>query len=207
MVLLTLMISLSGSGLSGQETAYPAGSTEVYAAPVVRPYEPPSDFGRQVEEGDVGRPIRSRPITAPVAVEAYQGNYEQNRSSGEVSYVAAVNRARASADARMGSLDGVWTAIGADGKPVLDLVLSDRGASRPVEGALSLNDATRSTAPVDRVTRGDQTAEIEASVGGRALRLRLQPSSEGWTGTLSGLGRDQAVTLAHSGAVAASPAG
>ena len=199
MLLLTLMIA-GASGLSGQETAYArAGSTEVYAAPVVRPYEPPSDFGRQVEEGDVGRPIRSRPITGPVAVEAYQGNYEQNRSSGEIGYVAAVNRARASADARMGSLDGVWTATAADGKPVLDLVLSDRGPSKPVEGALSLNDATRSTAPVDRVTRDDQTAEVEASVGGRAVRLRLQPSGQGWTGTLSGLGRDQAVTLSHAG--------
>ncbi len=200
MLLLTLMISLSGSGLSGQETAYArAGSPEIYAAPIVRPYEPPSDFGRQVEEGDVGRPIRSRPITGPVAVEAYVGNYEQNRSSGEVAYVAAVNRARASADARMGSLDGVWTAVGADGKPVLDLVLSDRGPSKPVEGALSLNDTTRSTAPVEAVTRdGDQTV-IEASVNGRPVRLRLQPAAQGWTGTLSGPGRDQTISLTHPG--------
>jgi len=199
MLLLTLMIA-GVSGLSGQETAYgQAASSEVYAAPVVRPYEPPSDFGRQVEEGDVNRPIRSRPITGPVAVEAYQGNYEQNRSTGEIGYVAAVNRARASADARMGSLDGVWTAVGADGKPVLDLVLSDRGPSKPVEGALSLNDATRSTAPVNGVSRDGEAAEIEASVGGRAVRLRLRSSGQGWTGTLSGLGRDQAVTLTHPG--------
>lgn len=204
MLLLTLMIAgLSGSGasgLSGQETAYAqAASSEVYAAPVIRPYEPPSDFGRQVEEGDVSRPIRSRPITGPVAVEAYEGEYEQNRSTGEIGYVAAVNRARASADARMGPLDGVWTATGADGKPVLDLVLSDRGPSKPVEGAISLNDATRSTVPVNGVSRDGEAAEIEASVGGRAVRLRLQPSGQGWTGTLSGVGRDQAVTLAHPG--------
>lgn len=207
MLLLTLMIS-GVSGLSGQETAYArAASTEIYSAPVVRPYEPPSNFGRQVEEGDVSRPIRSRPITAPVAVEAYEGEYEQNRSSGEIGYVAAVNRARASADARMGPLDGVWTARSADGKPVLDLVLSDRGSTKPVEGALSLNDATRSTAPVDAVVREGEAAEIQVSVGGRAVRLRLQPSGQGWTGILSGLGRDQAVTLAHSSDLASDPAG
>lgn len=205
MLLLTLMIA-GVSGLSGQETTYAqpslnrAASGEVYAAPVIRPYEPPSDFGRQVEEGDVNRPIRSRPIAGPVAVEAYQGNYEQNRSSGEVSYVAAVNRARASADARMGSLDGVWSAVGADGRPVMDLVLSDRGPSKPVEGALSLNDTTRSTAPVDSVTRDGEETVIEASVNGRPVRLRLQPAGQGgWSGTLSGLGRDQAVSLAHPG--------
>jgi hypothetical protein len=199
MLLLTLMIA-GVSGLSGQETAYAqAASSEVYAAPVVRPYEPPSDFGRQVEEGDVNRPIRSRPITGPVAVEAYQGNYEQIRSSGEIGYVAAVNRARASADARMGSLDGVWTATGADGGPVLDLVLSDRGSSKPVEGALSLNDQTRSTAPVESVTRNGEETVIEASVGGRAVRLRLRQAGQGWTGSLSGLGRDQAVSLTRPG--------
>jgi hypothetical protein len=201
-----LLFALMIVGLSGQETAYSpanggAGSTETYAAPVIRPYEPPSDFGRQVEEGDVGRPVRSRPITAPVAVEAYAGNYEQNRSTREASYEQAVSRARASADARMGPLDGVWSAVGADGRPVLDLVLSDRGPSRPVEGALSLNDQTRSTSPVASVSREGGEAVIEAAVEGRAVRLRLQPAGEGWTGTLSGLGRDQAVSLSHPGQV------
>jgi hypothetical protein len=195
-----LLFALMIAGLSGQETAYSrAGSAETYSAPIVRPYEPPSDFGRQVEEGDVSRPIRSRPIAAPVAVEAYAGNYEQNRSTGEVSYVQAVNRARASADARMGPLDGVWSAVGADGRPVLDLVLSDRGPSKPVEGALSLNDPTRSTAPVESVSHDGGEAVIEASVGGRPVRLRLQPAGQGWTGTLTGLGRDQAVSLTHPG--------
>lgn len=204
-----LLFALMIAGLSGQETTYTqaggrVGSTETYAAPVIRPYEPPSDFGRQVEEGDVaspirGLPIRSRPITAPVAVEAYDGNYEQNRSTREATYERAVSRARASADARMGPLDGVWSAVGADGRLVLELVLSDRGPSRPVEGALSLNDQTRSTAPLDTVTRDGVQAVIEASIGGRPVRLRLQQAGQGWTGTLSGLGRDQTVSLAHPG--------
>jgi hypothetical protein len=195
-----LLFALMIAGLSGQETAYShAGSAELYTAPVVRPYEPPSDFGRQTEEGDVSRPIRSRPITASVAVEAYTGNYEQSPSLGEVSYEQSVARARAAADARMGPLDGVWKAVGADGRAVMDLVLSDRGSSKPVEGALSLNDATRSTASVASVSRDGADAVIEASVDGRPVRLRLQPSGQGWTGILSGLGRDQTVSLTHPG--------
>lgn len=193
-----LLIALRIAGLSGQETSYGvAGSPELYAAPVIRPYEPPSAFGRQVEEGDVARPIRSRPITEPVAVEAYRNDYEQSPSLGEVSYEQSVARARAAADSRMGSLDGVWKATNADGQTVLDLVLSDRGQAKPVEGALSLNDATRTTVPVASVSQPAGETVIEASVAGRPVQLRLQMVAAGWAGTLTGLGRDQAVSLSH----------
>lgn len=193
-----LLIALMIAGLSGQETSYgAAGSQELYAAPVIRPYEPPSAFGRQVEEGDVARPIRSRPITEPVAVEAYRNDYEQSPSLGEVSYEQSVARARAAADSRMGSLDGVWKATTADGQTVLDLVLSDRGQTKPVEGALSLNDATRTTVPVASVSQAADQTVIEASVAGRPVQLRLQMVAAGWAGTLSGLGRDQAVSLSR----------
>lgn len=193
-----LLIALMIAGLSGQETSYGAtGSPELYAAPVIRPYEPPSAFGRQVEEGDVARPIRSRPIAEPVAVEAYRNDYEQSPSLGEVSYEQSVARARAAADSRMGSLDGVWKATTADGQTVLDLVLSDRGQAKPVEGALSLNDATRTTVAVASVVKTADQTVIEASVAGRAVQLRLQMVAAGWAGTLSGLGRDQAVSLSR----------
>ena len=195
-----LLIALMIAGLSGQETSYgAAGSTELYSAPVIRPYEPPSAFGRQIEEGDVARPIRSRPITAPVAVEAYRSDYEQSPSLGEVSYEQSVARARAAADARMGPLDGVWKATGADGQPVLDLVLSDRGGAKPVEGAISLNDAVRTTVAVGSVTQTGGEAVIEAAVAGRPVQLRLRGSADGWMGTLIGLGRDQAVHLSRPG--------
>ena len=193
-----LLIALMISGLAGQEASLDrVEPTEVYAAPVIRPYEPPSRFGRQVEEGDVARSIRSRPITAPVAVEAYRNNYEQSPSLGEVNYEQSVNRARAAADDRMGPLDGVWKATTADGQAVLDLVLSDRGPLG-IEGALSLNDTTHTTVPVT-ASRRDTEAVIEASVGGRPVQLRLQRAADGWTGTLSGLGRDQAVSLSRPG--------
>lgn len=195
-----LLIALMIAGLSGQETAYGrASSPELYVAPVIRPYEPPSAFGRQVEEGDVGRAIRSRPITAPVAVEAYRDNYEQSPSLGEVGYEQSVHRARAAAEARMGPLDGAWTATATDGRVLLDLILSDRGPDKPVEGAMSLNDATRTTLAVTSVSQTDGEAVIEASVDGRALRLELRRAVDGWTGTLGGLGRSQTVSLSHPG--------
>ncbi|HEX8471340.1 MAG TPA: hypothetical protein VF633_09525 [Brevundimonas sp.] len=193
-----LLIALMIAGLSGQDTSSSAaGSPELYAAPVIRPYEPPSAFGRQIEEGDVARPIRSSPITGPVAVEAYRNNYEQTPSLGEVSYEQSVARARAVADARMGPLDGVWKATLADGTSVLDMVLSDRGAVKPVEGALSLAGKVSAATAGVSVVRSEGEAVIEASVEGRPVRLSLQRTAEGWTGTLSGLGRDQTVVLAH----------
>lgn len=195
-----LLIAMLIAGLSGQDASSPsAGSPELYAAPVVRPYEPPSAFGRQVEEGDVARPIRSRPITGPVAVEAYRDNYEQSPSLGEVSYEQSVARARAAADARMGPLDGVWKATSADGVAVLELVLSDRGTARPIEGAMSLNDATRTTVAIGSVARNDGDAVIEALVAGRPVRLRIQRLGDGWSGVLSGLGREQPVSLSRPG--------
>ena len=195
-----LLIALMIAGLSGQEASYDApGSQELYTAPVIRPYEPPSAFGRQVEEGDVVRPIRSRPITEPVAVEAYRNDYEQSPSLSEVSYAQSVARARAAADAGIGPLDGVWRATTVDGSSVLDLVLSDRGGSRPVEGALSLIAPVRTTVAVGLVSRTGDVAMIEASIDGRAVRLRLQRNGDGWAGTLSGLGRDQSVALIHPG--------
>lgn len=191
-----LLIALMISGLAGQEASLDrVEPTEVYAAPVIRPYEPPSRFGRQVEEGDVARSIRSRPITAPVAVEAYRNNYEPSPSLGEVSYEQSVNRARAAADDRMGPLDGVWKATAADGSALLYLVLSDRGMSA-IEGALRLNDTIHTTVAVSAI-RSDTEAVVEASVGGRPVQLRLQPTAEGRTGTLSGLGRDQPVSLSR----------
>ena len=97
----------------------------------------------------------------------------------------------------MGPLDGVWKATTADGQAVLDLVLSDRGLLG-IEGALSLNDTTHTTVPVT-ASRSDTEAVVEASVGGRPVQLRLQRAADGWTGTLSGLGRDQAVSLSRPG--------
>ena len=194
-----LLIALMMVGLSGQDASSGTEVGETYAPPVIRPYEPPSAFGRQIEEGDVGRPIRSKPIAGPVAVEAYRNNYEQSPSLGEVSYEQSVSRARAAADARMGPLDGAWRATTADGRHVLDMVLSDRGPDHPVEGALSLDDPANTTVAIASVSRTDSEAIIVASTEGRPVQLRLQRAAHGWAGTLSVRGRNQTVSLAHPG--------
>lgn len=168
-----------------QARTYGSGSGEVYVAPAVRPYEPPSDFGRQVAEGDADATIRTRPISAPVAVEAYSDTYEARRSPRELSYQQGVEAARQRQNARMGPLDGVWRVIDAQGRPLLDLILSDSGPSRPVEGALRLADADR-TALIDAVAVEGDTRVIHAALNGRPLTLRLHRQGDVWAGELSG---------------------
>lgn len=168
-----------------QAQAYSAGAREVYAAPVVRPYEPPSDFGRQLAEGDADATVRTRPIDAPVAVEAYSHSYEPRRSRRELSYQEGVEAARQRQNARMGPLDGVWHVIDAQGRPLLDLVLSDSGPSRPVEGAVRAVDTDR-TALIDAVATEGEVRIITAALDGRPLSLRLHPQGQAWIGDLSG---------------------
>ena len=187
-----LLLAVFLAGLSGQERAYTA-RTEVYAPPVVRPYEPPSNFGRQIAEGDADASVRRRPITAPVAVEAYRNNYEGRRTPAELSYQQGVEAARLRQNARMGSLDGLWRAEDAEGRPVLDLVLSDDGAG-PVEGALRPARSDR-TALVEVASGGDGGRVVTAALAGETVTLRLHPAGAGWTGELIGLGAARTVTL------------
>ncbi|CAN5387695.1 hypothetical protein BH10PSE2_BH10PSE2_24780 [soil metagenome] len=193
-----LMLALLIAGLSGQETAYSgAGSSETYSAPVIRPYEPPSEFGRQVAEGDADVSVRNHPIAGPVAVEAYRDTYERSRSRGELSYDQGVEQARVSQNARMGSLDGVWQALDPQGRPVADLVLSDRGPGTAVEGAINLTQ-TRATVPIASVVRSAAGVEISVASRGRPVTLRLQPGPGGWSGVLTGPAGSTPVTLAKS---------
>lgn len=177
-----------------QARAYGETTRELYTPPAVRPYEPPSDFGRQLAEGDADATGRTRPIDAPVAVEAYSETYEARRSPRELGYQQGVEAARRSQNARMGLLDGEWCAVDVEGRPVLDLVLSDRGAGRPVEGALRLALSDR-TIPIERVTADGETRIIAASLEGRPVELRLHRQGEVWKGELAGLGRATSLTL------------
>ncbi|CAN5225663.1 hypothetical protein BH10PSE2_BH10PSE2_16850 [soil metagenome] len=201
-----LLFALLISGLSGpvaapavpasaaQQHAYTALSGEIYAPPVVRPYEPPSNFGRQIAEGDADATVRTGPITGPVAVEAYTDTYEPRRSRRELSYEQGVETARTAQNARMGPLDGVWRVVDADGRPVLGLVLSDQGSGHPVEGALRF-DRSDNTAVVEVASAEGGGTVISAPMGGRTVALRLRPWAGGWSGELTGLGRDQQITL------------
>jgi len=180
---------------SGQERPYSAVSPEVYTPPVVRPFEPPSGFGRQEAEGDADLTVaRSRPIAAPVMVEAYRNTYEPRRSRSEVSYEQGVEAARRREEARMGPLDGLWRVVDARGVTLLDLVLSDRAGPQAVEGAISLSHTDRAGI-IDAVSSAGDLRIITAVIDGREIALRLRPRDGGWAGDLAGLGADQDVTL------------
>ena len=195
-----LLLALFIAGVSGQASTpasavtAPAASSEVYAPPAVRPYEPPSNFGRQIAEGDADASVRTRPIAAPVAVEAYSNTYEPAPSRGEISYEQGVETARIRQNARMGSLDGVWRVLDQSGRPILDLVLSDRGAGLPVEGALRLT-RTERTAPVEVAAEADGRRLVTAALGDARVALRLSPDGAAWAGELAVDGKGQAVTL------------
>lgn len=123
-----LQVPLQATGLDA--------TPEIYQAPTVRPFEPPSDFGREAEaEGDAGGDRRRGPLIRPVAVDAYVGDYEVTPSDGEAAYDQGVAQAEIDADRRAGPLDGRWRVAAPDGRPLLSLALTDRGEGRRVEGA------------------------------------------------------------------------
>lgn len=163
----------------------------LYAAPVVRPFEPPSNFGRVTSEGDGDAGMLRRPLTRPVVVERYEGSYEYTRSNSETAYDAGISNAERTMDSRMGALDGRWLLRDADGRLVMTLSLMDQGASRPLEGAFRTNDAAADVGPLSASERTDQALVLDLDGG----RLSLAPSGEGWAGMLSLGGREQAVTL------------
>jgi hypothetical protein len=183
-----VLISLAVSPV--QDGAVPYGSP-LYTAPVVRPFEPPSNFGRVIEEGDGDAGMLRRPLVAPVVVEAYSGSYEHAPSSAETAYDAGVANAGRSMDARMGPLDGRWRLRDADGRTVLTLSLMDEGEARPLEGAFRTSDDQAEVGPLGGIERTGTTLVLDLDGG----RLSLTASGEGWSGVLTRGGSEQAVTL------------
>jgi hypothetical protein len=151
------LIVAAVAGLLSQDPGAAHPSTlRLYQPPAIRPFEPPSDFGREMEEGDAGdAPQRPEPL-APVAVSAYAGDYEYTPSAAEAAYSQGVASAEIRTDAGAGPLDGSWRA--GDYR----LVLSDPGDGRPVEGAWA-RDGRMGTATVDgdRVTLEGAGVTIE----------------------------------------------
>ena len=141
MILLALFAAASMAQAS-QAAGLLDATPETYQAPVVRPFEPPSDFGRETEaQGDVGGDWRRSPLTHPVVVEAYVGDYEVSPGDVQTAYDQGVAQAEIDADRRAGPLDGRWRVADADGKPLLSFALTDRGEGRRIEGAWRRLDA------------------------------------------------------------------
>lgn len=183
-----VLISLTVS--SGQENAVPYRAP-LYAAPVVRPFEPPSNFGQGSGEGDGDAGTMRRPLVAPVAVEAYRGSYEYAPSSTETAYDEGVNNAERNMDVRMGPLDGRWRVVDAGGHTMLTLSLTDQGDDLPLEGAFRNNDAAAQVGPLTATERTAETLVMDVTGG----RLSLRASGEGWRGVLARDGSERAVTL------------
>ncbi len=187
-MLVFALISLAVS--PAQDTAVPYRSP-LYVAPAVRPFEPPSNFGRVTEEGDGDAGMLRRPLVAPVAVEAYRGSYEVAPSSAETAYDEGVDAAERNMDDRMGPLDGRWLVKDGAGHTVMILALMDEGEGRPLEGAYRRNDASAQVGPLTATERTAGTLVLNLA----GERLSLQASGQGWRGVLRRDGRERAVTL------------
>lgn len=185
------LILLAVASIAAQEGAVAYRASELYAPPVVRPFEPPSNFGRVVEEGDGRGDPRRRPLIAPVAVESYSRSYEYAPSTADAAYDQGVDNAERAMDSRMGPLDGVWKVRDAGGRLVMRIALMDRGEARPLEGAFQKADAAAELAPFTTIERaGDRVA-----FGFENGRIEMTATPEGWTGRLVEGDRERTVSL------------
>ncbi len=163
---------------------------EAYRPPAVRPFEPPSNFGRETAQGDEAGTAHRRALETPVMVDAYRRSYETSPSDAELAYDQGVAQAEISQDARMGPLDGRWRVATGDGARVLDLILTDDGGDF-VEGAWRGSE-DRGTAVM--TTRSGNAATMSLGAGS----LALTRAGSGWSGTLTVDGRTTAVSMARS---------
>lgn len=110
-----------------------APAQDLYQAPAIRPFEPDWDFSAGItlpspdEQGD-----RS---AAPVTLDRYAADYERAPTATERAYVRGVESAEARRDALMGPLDGLWRVRDADGRILMELLITDPGAEGQVVGA------------------------------------------------------------------------
>ncbi|GAW42395.1 hypothetical protein SH203_02811 [Brevundimonas sp. SH203] len=191
-------ISSAPQTASPEATALLDATPETYQAPVVRPFEPPSDFGREEAQGDASADRLRRPLTQPVAVEAYVGSYEFSPGDGEIAYDQGVTQAEIDADRRAGPLDGRWRVAAPDGQPLLSLSLTDRGEGRRIEGAWRRLDARAASTPGGAAGPAgfDGAAAVVPLAGGE---LHLRAAAHGWSGELVQNGRARPVTVARPG--------
>lgn len=109
-----------------------ASAQDLYQAPAIRPFEPDWDFSAGItlappEEGDRA--------AAAVPVDRYASDYERAPTATERAYVRGVESAEARRDALMGPLDGLWRVRDADGRILLEVLITDPGGNGPVVGA------------------------------------------------------------------------
>ena len=176
-------IAVAFAGLLMQQAAPHPSTQALYQAPAIRPFEPPSDFGRETAQGDADDEVHRRPLEAPVAVETYVRSYEFTPTDGEVAYEQGVASAEIRADQIAGPLDGRWGVADRQGQVLFGLVMSDP-ATGLTEGGW------RGAAGSGAATLDGQTLILDG-LGAMAL----ESTDQGWRGTLTADGRTRPVTL------------
>lgn len=191
MIWLALVSALVSSPLAAGQSAesviltsgFGDATPETYRSPNVRPFEPPSNFGRERAEGDEDAEVHRGPLEASVAVSDYSGEYEYSPTGAETAYDQGVSQAEIHADETAGPLDGRWRVKDVDGRSLLSLALTDLGGGRQVEGAwrrLDLEaDLSRSGIAGPARTNG-RLVVLPYQEG----ELRLEPKGRGWVGEL-----------------------
>lgn len=170
------------AGLLAQQAAPHPSTLRAYEAPAIRPFEPPSDFGREPSQGDGETEAHRRSIAAPVTVDAYVRSYEFSPSDTESAYDQGVASAEIRVDQTAGPLDGRWRVVDARGQALFGLVLNDRGGL--VEGGWR-GAGGAGAAMADGLTLTLDGAGV----------IRLEPAGAGWRGVLTAGGRERVVTI------------
>jgi hypothetical protein len=182
-----ILIATLAALLAPQTAPHPS-SLEPYSAPAIRPFEPESDFGREIAEGDAAGAAHRRPLTAPVTVDAYDRSYEATPTDLEIAYDQGVASAELRTDQTAGPLDGFWRIEDAEGRPLYDVVLMDRGVG-PVEGGW------RNGRDGGGAASDGRTLTLEGGGG----TIVLERAGSGWRGQLSLDGRTRPVILTRPG--------
>ncbi|HRJ63547.1 hypothetical protein [Brevundimonas sp. UBA2416] len=177
------LIAFAFAGLLMQEPAPHPSTQAAYQAPVIRPFEPGRDFGREPAQGDADGDLYRRPLETPVVVEAYVRSYEYTPSDVEAAYEQGVASAEIRADQAAGRMDGIWRIVDATGRTLYDLVLTDPGVG-PVEGGW------RGPAGWGAAISDGTTLTLEGSGA-----MTLERAGNGWRGVLTIDGEPRAVSL------------
>lgn len=166
--------------MTQQPTATSPSSQQLYERPLVRPFEPASSFGREKAEGDADNDVWRKPLTGPVTINAYRHSYEVSPNDQQIAYEQAVAQREIDYDDRMGPLDGRWHVMGPSGDAMLNLVISDSGDTRPVEGGWRRPHAVGRAGDVEPIQSVERElpGQVAVSLGDAGL-LRLTPATDG----------------------------
>lgn len=196
-----IWLALLPALMTQQPTVSSPAPQQLYERPLVRPFEPASNFGREQAQGDGDAEVWRPPLTSPVTIDAYRHSYEVSPTDKQIAYEQAVAQREIDYDDRMGPLDGSWHVIDPTGQAVLSLVMSDPGLNWPVEGAwLQPPQPGRSAdlEVIQGVTR-DLLGRVAVSLGEAGL-LSLNPAADGqWVGIMSRGQDSQAVVVRRPG--------